>query len=839
MNLMAFLSKIMLLALPLTCVFTAYGKDSGQQQSSSGNSHALTMTLGVYEKGTGAPLRRAEVKYGEQRWYTDAKGLVPISIGGGSKGSLTISRKGYVSVTMPIRNLKGSKIYLEPGFDDDNLVVIQGQQRESTSKKSISAEEASRIAPGGDAAKVVRLMPGVQLGRGAAGRGPGGSRGAGAPAGGRGGPGSGGPRGPAPGGSGAPPAGAPPSGAPPAGAPSGGGPAGGPAGGSQPNGAPPAGGSPAGGPGGGGSGGGSLALVGSSGVIVRGSSPEDSKYYVDDIEVPYVFHSIDDLSVIPGSLIQQVDFESGGFGVQYGDASGGVIKLLTKNDIPERSTTELTVNFPYYAGMYDRRPVGTDGALSTSVRRSYVDYFAKKYYDSLQNTNNPAASNMTQTPYFVDGHVAYLKKLPGGYRKITLLTSEDGTLMVSSSRASNTSDISMTTKSATKFATLGVEQSSSLSRSWMYRTTPQISYTNIVSDSSFNSTKLDRYRVRVPTEFIRLLGPGENVYLGFDPQTTSETQAASSADPFAQTESSQNDKASFHGLAGWAAVDQKFGAFSATPGLRAFYNSQIKKNAYDPRVEMKYRAGSSNDIKSAVGQYSTSPSFIEADKERGRADLKFERTYHYILGLETRWNQAWTTEVQGFYKTGLDLITADAEKNFDNNGQSIASGAELFIRRNLTSRAFGWLTYTYSRTVSRDSKDEKYKRSPYDQTHVGNLIAGYRLTPTWDLTGRYRYNTGNTYTPSAGSTYDATNDRFTQLSTTNSNTKNLPASQSLSAYVTKDMLFDTWKLTARVGVESYWFGPQVTGMTSNYDYTKDQPQTSFNTIPFMELKGVL
>ena len=212
---------------------------------------------------------------------------------------------------------------------------------------------------------------------------------------------------------------------------------------------------------------------------------------------------------------------------------------------------------------------------------------------------------------------------------------------------------------------------------------------------------------------------------------------------------------------------------------------------------------------------------------------------HYVLGLETRWSQAWTTEVQGFYKTGINLVEADREKNYNNNGESLSSGAELFIRRNLTSRAFGWLTYTYSRTVERTSEGEKYTRSPYDQTHVGNLVAGYRLTPTLDMTGRYSYATGNTYTPAPGSTYDAANDRYSELATDTNNSRNLPPSQSISVYLTKDMLFNTWKLSARAGVESFWFGPQVTGMTSNYDYTQNIPQQQTNTIPFFELKGVL
>ena len=251
---------------------------------------------------------------------------------------------------MPLKNVKSMSVYLEPAFDDDATVIITGTQRDSSSKKSISADEATRL--GDDPAKVIRLMPGVQQGSGRnTARGPGGPQGNG----------GGGPRPSMPGRF----AGGPPAGGPPAGGP----PAGGPPSGSLPNGAPPMGGAPIGAaPGGFGGGGGlsgfsgasAMQMANNSGIIIRGSAPSDSKYYVDDIEVPYVFHNIDDLAVVPGSLLQQVDFEAGGFGVEYGDAMGGVVKLITKSDIPERSTTEFTFNFPFYSGVYDRRPIGDD-----------------------------------------------------------------------------------------------------------------------------------------------------------------------------------------------------------------------------------------------------------------------------------------------------------------------------------------------------------------------------------------------------------------------------------------------------------------------------------------------
>ncbi|MBF0443177.1 MAG: hypothetical protein HQK54_14810 [Oligoflexales bacterium] len=579
------------------------------------------------------------------------------------------------------------------------------------------------------------------------------------------------------------------------------------------------------------------ALTNINGIIIRGSAPEDSLYLVDDIEVPYVFHNLADLSVLPGSMIQGVDYEAGGFGVEHGNASGGILRLLTKSDIPEHSVTELTMNYPFYSGVYNRTPVGQEGALSTSLRTSYVDSLSKGYYQSMQQKNK---TEIRETPYFKDAHVAYTSKLSDGYRKVTLIAGEDGTKVELPNNFQNSTDVPMTTSITSRFGVLGVEQSSTINKSWLARTTPQVSYTNMGNKITNSDTSLEQTKIRVPTEFTRILSQNENLYLGVDPQNVNVKQTSSTLDFASSTYTDLADKVNYQNLGAWTAVEQKYGPVKLTPGVRAFNNGQIKKTSLDPRLITTTAVGPSNDIKATVGQYSTSPSFIEAHNERGNPNLNFERTYHYVLGLETRWSEAWSTEVQGFYKQGFSIVTPDPIDRYSNNGENRTDGFELFLRRSLTSRYFGWISYTYSKTVERDSKDQPFLRSAYDQTHVGNIVSGYKLTKTWDVAGAYRYSTGNTYTPSLGSTYDAANDRYVAIENPeNENSANMPPVQSVSAYVTKEVLFDTWKMSVRLGVDSWWMEPQTDSMTASYDYMTDQPRKSFSTVPFVELKGVL
>src|SRR5204862_7019933 len=57
--------------------------------------------------------------------------------------------------------------------------------------------------------------------------------------------------------------------------------------------------------------------LGYSGVVIRGSSPQDSKVLIDGFEVPVLFHNIGFRALVPAEAIESLDYIPGGFDVQY------------------------------------------------------------------------------------------------------------------------------------------------------------------------------------------------------------------------------------------------------------------------------------------------------------------------------------------------------------------------------------------------------------------------------------------------------------------------------------------------------------------------------------------
>jgi hypothetical protein len=579
-------------------------------------------------------------------------------------------------------------------------------------------------------------------------------------------------------------------------------------------------------------------------VVVRGSGPRDSKYYVDDLEVPFIFHAIGDLSVVPAPLMQEVEFDSGGFGPEYGEATGGVIVIRTKTEIPERPKTEFVVNIPFYSGIYHERPLSESSSISVSARRSYVDAFIKA---ALKNAEDEAGGSITLVPYFGDGHIVYLRKDDSGHTRISAIGAYDGlkAALPSDSFSDEEGRVSLAFK--TDFINIGVERMQRLGKDWRMTTTPQ--FYNATTDANFfgNTFAVDLRNFRAPTEFVNRLSKTEELVFGVDPvvgQADVHVNAIEfhPEDPTYDPEDAPKKKVvksyPYQSYAAWAGIDQQLGPVLLSPGVRGFYNSQIDKTSADPRLRSRIALGEANTVKAAVGQYSESPDPSVANKEFGNAGLDFTRSMHYVLGIESKWGDEWTTEFTVYYKRAHGVVTPDEDKRYDNDGSFKSRGAEVFVRRNLTSRLFGWFSYTYSQTDARDTDQDPYHDAQYDQTHVINAVASYKLTTTWQLGTRYKHHTGDTYTPVEDAVYNVNLDKYQAREADDADgSKRLPDFNALTLYAKKDWLMDTWKLGLKFGMESYWPKKQVLGVGYNYDYSEKQMQHGLTAIPFLELQG--
>lgn len=709
--------------------------------------------LKILAKGRGLPLGKAEVIVNGETFFTGPDGVATFVVPPVGDGKVVVTKKGYELAEIPFADLRPPgdfDAYLLPGITDENVVIIRGARKTAVSRKSISIQEAAKVAPGGDPAKVVQLLPGVQTG---------GFR-------------------------------------------------------SEP--------------------------------VVRGSGPRDSRYFIDNLEVPFLFHAVGNLSILPASLLTAVDFESGGFGPENGNATGGIITLRTKTDIPERPRTEFVVNVPFYSGVFHERALSEDSSLSVSLRRSYVEAIIKAI---LARQEKESMGSLTLTPYFGDAQVTYLKKRDDGYTKVSLLSAYDGLRAVFPLDGASNEDGRGTLDTYTGFANFGVERLAKLDKNWRYNATPQLYVENTKVNVFGNKANDTTTKIRVPTEFTRRLGKGEDLAIGFDPswqRTESDyfTIPLRFEDPTWDPEDAEKVRvlrsSQAASVATWVNVDQVFGDATLSPGVRATYNGALKEANADPRLRGKLAVGDGNTLKAAIGRYSQAPQPRQSAPTFGNPALTFQHSQHYVGGYESNWGDEWTTEVQGYYKTATQVVTTDPVTFYSNDASFKSRGLELFLRKNLTGRAFGWISYTYSKTLERKNDRQAFHDGQYDQTHVLNAVGNYRLTGTYDVGGRYQYHTGDTTTTINEAVYKTNYDKYvSHVADAEANDARLPQYNALTLYLNHDFLWDSWQLAMRVGVESWWYKAQVQGSSYNYDFSKRQDFTGLGAIPFFEVKGVL
>ncbi len=737
--------KTLMILLGLGFSPSLFAEEAPESPSQQVDAEVHELVLEVLAKGTGRPLKRAEVKLGTELFTTDPEGKVRLRLTN-RESLLEIQRSGYESQIVSVKDFwdkADAKIYLLPGKPDDSEVIITGARRPEVSRKTVSVKETSRIAPGGDAAQVTQLLPGVQ---------------------------------------------------------------------SSP---------------------------GRTDVVIRGSGPNDSRYFVDDIEVPSIFHNVANLSIVPSQQLASVDFASGGFGVQYGDATGGVIVLRSVDQLPEYGRTEFVLNVPFYLGVFHERPLSEKSSLAVSLRRSMIESILPKVL--------PEDLGATVIPSFYDSYIRYVHKDDNVTHKLTVISSSDGLSLIVPSQNSDREDGKINVEFQNYFAVIAGEREQSLGDGWRLRTTPQFRVFRLKANFSSDNLYLRGRTVAVPTELSQRLDKNRSFYLGVNPewnrvQLTARIPVFDGNDPYFDPEEAPRKEDSrlytYGRVAAWSAIDLSLGDMIISPGVRVFQNQLVKGTGVDPRLQGRYPLDSQHMVKFAVGQYSISPEPAESSKTFGNPNLGFERSNQYVLGLDSKWGDRWQTEFQTFYKKIYKLIVAGGSENFTDTGSRQVYGFEAFVRRNLTEKLFGWLSYTYSQSKERESDADNWYRSSFDQTHILNLAGSYKLNALWDLGARFKYNTGEPYTPVESSVYNANLDKYQPVyDEKNPYSERIPDFHSLDLFATYDSLYEVFKLKYQFGIQYLALGKRVSSVDYNFDYSEKEFVANLPPIPYIQISG--
>ncbi len=580
--------------------------------------------------------------------------------------------------------------------------------------------------------------------------------------------------------------------------------------------------------------------LGYSGVVIRGSSPQDSKVLIDDFEVPVLFHNIGFRALIPAEAIQSLDYIPGGFDVHYGRASSGIVALETRPG-SDRRTTQAEVSL-IDGGLLAQGTAGAKTKYMIGFRRSTIDLVLPSLIPA------DADLSLTTVPSYYDGQLRIDHELSARWR---LYLSSIGTNDVFELYA--TQDEEAKTKrfyNNTRFVrlTLGAQ----------YHDGPwsaKLALSGLLQEFIFELGTLQRIRVQQPTvtprvEITRTADEwaglsnvvwriGGEASIGYStidlalPQEQREGEPPPPMDPKDQT---NTFKGSFWvpDFAGWTALTADIDPrIRATIGLRADVFARIGEANLEPRGEVQVKLPASLTARLSAGAYRRPPEF---QSENLVTNVGSEHSAQLIAGLQYEPREGMRVQTSAYYTDRSHLITHNMDGTLNNNGHGTTTGAELLASYR-GGPWFSWLSYSYSHSTRVDAPGAERRLFDFDQPHSLNAAMSWKRG-RWQLGGRFQLYSGLPFTPPTGSVFDSDRNLYVPVYG-KVNTDRAPMHDQLDLRIDYSWKWGPTDLTVFADVQNVYMNESVVTYFYSYDYTQRQAFKSLPIIPSLGLRGVL
>lgn len=589
----------------------------------------------------------------------------------------------------------------------------------------------------------------------------------------------------------------------------------------------------------------------SSGFVIRGSAPEDSRIYVSNIDVPLLYHFGNLRSVLPVGMIENVNFYPGNFSVQYGRATGGVVDITLKDLNRKQFGGYADINL-FDSSLFLEAPLSDEFSVAIAGRRSYIDV--------LLNAALPESGGSLVAPRYYDAQfLATYRPAPAHTLKTFLFLSDDKFEVIFDNPASIDAEAVITDVGLGTNFYRGVAE-------YKYVPGPRFENElkvslgrdrNVIRFGDLANTDERLFQAQVRNTARYVLRNSLSVRGGVDyllqqrearsklPELPGEGEG-DQAPSFADAVSS-DDSDTFHSIAGFAELEWRpWQSLLALPGFRFDYFGRTGELAASPRLAVRQTVAKDWVVKGGVGLFQQEPTFDETRTVRGNPDLGLEKAMHYSVGFEYTPRPFLNLGVTAFYKSLHDLVsrsdaltTRDGQTvplNYDNGGSGRVMGLEISAKHDLTNNLFAWVAYTLSKSERRDSGERDYRLFDHDQTHILTVTGSYRLPKNWEIGTRFRYVTGQLYTPVSGAVFDSDADSYAAILAP-VNSARVDAFHQLDLRIDKRWVYESWMLNAYLDIQNVYSHENVSSIEYSYDYSKKVPQKGLPIIPVLGLRA--
>ncbi|HEU0036030.1 MAG TPA: TonB-dependent receptor [Kofleriaceae bacterium] len=583
-----------------------------------------------------------------------------------------------------------------------------------------------------------------------------------------------------------------------------------------------------------------------AGLVIRGSSPADSRIFVDGFEIPILYHLGGVTSVMPTEMIDDIVYSPGAFGVEVGRASGGSVQVASRRGAKELAGF-ADVSFIHASTML-QGPLGKRGSFAVAARRSYIDALIPLV------VQDSASLSFTALPRYYDyqGRLDY--DLSDHLKLTALLFGSDDVFAVSTDGQdpAQPNKFENDTRFTRAVASLTYDRPGVYNKLAVSGLTQRVGL-ELGDDRFLEITPVslairDEAKLRVAPGVSALVGAegesretGVRVKLPRPPKEGDPSQPDLTYDPLIDVDQT----ATGTNLAVWSAIElQPASWFKSTAGVRVDNFRRNDAVVVQPRVQTRFRVAPSMALLAAGGLYTRPP---DNQDENLQTSLAPERAWQTSLGVENKIAKGLTFTTTAYYVDRSDLIVAngsrgtamssDGSDTYTNDGVGRSYGAEMLLQAR-SDRFFGWAAYTYARSERRDDPMGSSRLFDSDQTHNLVLLGSLKLGAArqWQVGGRFQLTSGTPYTPVTGAVFDSDRNEY-QPEYGVVNSQRNPAEHQLDLRVDRTFTFESWKLSGYLDVSNVYLNAPVVGYSYNANYTERTETKGLPILPSFGLRG--
>lgn len=584
------------------------------------------------------------------------------------------------------------------------------------------------------------------------------------------------------------------------------------------------------------------ASPGRNDLVVRGGAPSENLYIVDGLTIPNINHfgsqgaTGGPLSYINLDFVRETNFSTGGFSTLYGDKVSSVLKIDLREGRKDRIGGKGTISASQF-GFNLEGPIANNTNFIFSVRRSYLDFifnaagfnFVPEYYDITSKMN-----------YDIDQKNKLSFLFIGAFDRVKFNNNDSDDIYENSRILGSNQNQYATGLTYRRLFSKGF-LTITLSRNFT-------DYDYSQKDTLFNPIFINKSREgenEIKGDFVYKLSTASEINFGVSLKLikfNSEIILPNFITSFGDTLNITSLKASdnFYKTGFYTQYSNLFtNRLQFTAGLRGDYFNGINSNIYfSPRFSISYMFSDLANINLSAGVYYQNPSYIWLVADESNKNLKPIKVNQIVLGYERKLRDDIRLKLEGFYKDYSKYPTSSlrpylilsntgagfggGDENFSSfgleplvsSGKGIVQGVELSLQKKSSSiQHYGILSITYSNSKF-TALDGIERPGTYDQRLILNLSAGYIFNNKWEASLKFRFSTGNPYTPF--------NSDGTQ-SVENYNSKRFTSFHSLDLRIDRRWDFENIALITYLDIQNIF--NRKASNTIRWDYRKGEIDT--------------